>query len=321
MSSSNDIAEPSPILIINNYPSAPTMTSSNTHINISSSTLEYNIKGSDNIEIMEIELNNAIAYYYQEPPLNLLQPDLNEEENVLLLLNQAKEPIWKLTNRDWHGMTLIYQHLIIVLSTTPPQFRFTFNKQFYHWQVVKETINHYTLKCYVTDTKQLIAQFDRNKLLLNSIYTNPFKQSESDDPFTTLVLLSGLLVNNHIKTLLKSLGNSDDALQLIIDTPKKLQQEQEQEEEYDDIASLSSTYPRNYPGHQSLVDDRGSRWSSAESFKSIELDPGLWHCWWGYKFWWSWLPCCMPGGCCDRGCIRLKRHKSKSKQGWQQQHY
>ncbi|KAI9366641.1 hypothetical protein BD770DRAFT_433103 [Pilaira anomala] len=194
MSSSNDITEPSPILIINNYPSAPTMTSSNTHISISSSTLEYNIKDSDSIEIMEID----------------------------------------------------------------------------------------------------------------------------DDPFTTLVLLSGLLVNNHIKTLLKSLGNSDDALQLIIDTPKK---QQDQEEEYDDIASLSSTYPRNYPGHQSLVDDRGSRWSSAESFKSIELDPGLWHCWWGYKFWWSWLPCCMPGGCCDRGCIRLKRHKSKSKQGWQQQHY
>ncbi|KAG2231884.1 hypothetical protein BDF21DRAFT_497006 [Thamnidium elegans] len=321
MSSSNDITPPSPILIVDSYPSAPTITSSKTHISICSSTLEYNIKENDNsIEYTEIELDNTIIYYYQEPPLSSLQPELNEEQNVLLLYNQAKEPIWKLTNRDWHGMTLIYHHLIIVLSTTPPQFRFTFNKQFYHWQVVKESLHDYSLKCYVTDTKQLIAQFDKSKLLLNSIYTNPFKQSEDDDPFTTLVLLSGLLVNNHIKALLKSLGNSHDALQLIID-PQRKQQQQIEDEEYDEIASLSSAYPRNYPGHQSLVDERGSRWSSADSFKSIELDPGVWHCWWGYKFWWSWFPCCMPGGCCDRVCIRFKRHKSKSKQGWQQQHY
>lgn len=353
-----DIAQPAPILVVDNYPSAPTITSS--QMTISSPTSQYDIKTSNraiefntsNMEYTILSNHNTIMYYYQEPPITSLQQELKDQQNVLPFYNRFQKPIWKLTNRDWHGMTLIYQNLIIVLSTTPPQFRFTFHKRFYHWQVIKQDLYLYTLKCYETESKKLIAELDNDKLILDiatldddNTSTNPFRKSAisiEDDPFTTLVILSGLLVNNHVKVLLKSLGGGTDALSMIIDPPAATNGQQHKEpnvfnnmyntghdDEEDDITSLSSTYAKNYPGHQSLVDDRGARWSSAESFKSIELDPGVWHCWWGYRFWWSWFPCCMPGGYCDRACIRIKGHKPKvrrntrtlSKQGWQQQHY
>lgn len=339
MSSSLDIAAPTPILIVEHYPSAPTMTSQT--MSISSPTSKYSLKTSraatefnkdNNSEYIILSSQDIAMYYYQEPPL------VQEQQALIAFYNRQQKPIWQLTNRDWHGMTLIYQHLIIVLSTTPPQFRFAFHKQFYHWQVINENGSEYSLKCFETESKKLIGELDQHTFVLDMTTTNPFRKSAilEDDPFTTLVLLSGLLVNNHVKNLLKSLGGGTDALKMIIDPPAAINKEPNvfntmynNEEEDDDIASLSSTYVKNYPGHQSLVDERGTRWSSAESFKSIELDPGVWHCWWGYNFWWSWFPCCMPGGCCDRACIRLRGQKPKarrntrtlSKQGWQQQHY
>lgn len=343
MSSSLDITAPAPILVVENYPSAPTMTSQATSISLptsrysiktSSSDIEFN---TSHMEYTMLAMQDNTMYYYQEPPITSLQQ--KDQQNILPFFNRHQKPIWRLANRDWHGMTLIYQHLIIVLSTTPPQFRFTFHKQFYHWQVIKHDVFLYTLKCFETESKKLIGELDQDAFVLDLTTTNPFRKSVilEDDPFTTLVLLSGLLVNNHVKTLLKSLGGGTDALNMIIDPPAATSGQREEhnvfnntyntgEEEDDDITSLSSTYVKNYPGHQSLVDDRGARWSSADSFKSIELDPGVWHCWWGYSFWWSWFPCCMPGGCCDRACIRLKGHKQKvrrntrtlSKHGWQQ---
>lgn len=388
MSSSQEGKDAPTILVADNYPSAPTMSSS-TSQTISSPTLQYEIQqqqegeGNGLFTTTISSKNNQIIYYYQDTPLQQ-----QHDDTIPLFYNCHKKPIWKLASRDWHGMTLFYQHFIIILSTTPPQFRFTFKERFYHWQVVKgdETITPYKLQCYETETKKLIAQLDGYILLLDipivkkegegaaneemvKTDTNPFRKSSNinlenneDDPFTTFVILSGLLVNNHIKSLLKSLGGGPEALHIIIDPPAAMSGQHQHSksadvfnhmynnenhafnggggEDDDDIASLSSTYPRHYSGHQSLVDGGagagggggigGNRWSSsAQSFKSIELDPGVWHCWWGYKFWWSWFPCCMPGGCCDRACIRLKGHKPKvrtntrtlSKQGWKQQHY
>ncbi|KAI7892862.1 uncharacterized protein EV154DRAFT_503800 [Mucor mucedo] len=343
MSSSVDIATATPILIVDPYPSAATMTSQTMHI--SSPTSKYDIKTSQastdfNSDKEYTILSSAdTVYYYLEPPTLT-----TTTEGVVIFYNGHQKAVWQLTNRDWHGMTLIYQHgfMMVVLSTTPPQFRFSFHKQFYHWQVI-----HDRLQCFETESKRLIGELDGQTFVLDMTTTNPFRKSAilEDDPFTTLVLLSGLLVHQHVKNLRKSLRSSSkgmDPLGFIMDPPpatinkeptvfnNTMYNNEEEEEEEEDIASLSSTYVKNYPGHQSLVDERGTRWSSADSFKSIELDPGVWHCWWGYSFWWSWFPCCMPGGCCDRACIRLKGQKpakarrttrTLSKQGWQQQHY
>ncbi|KAI9300858.1 hypothetical protein BJ944DRAFT_272351 [Cunninghamella echinulata] len=82
--------------------------------------------------------------------------------------------------------------------------------------------------------------------------------------------------------------------------------------------------------------DIDHRWSSNGSMKSLELDPGMWRCWWGYGCWWNVVPCCMPGGWCDRLWLKVRgihhkqqsnhhrhhRHRSKvtrRMQGWQQQ--
>lgn len=368
--STASITTPAPILRIDNnihYPIAPTMSSSHanttstisnltTTTSITSPTLHYHIQTGEKEKkecIILTSNSKKQMYYYQEP--SILQ-EAKEQKEEVIFYNQYQKPIWKLINRDWHGMTLIYQQLTITLSTTPPpQFKFTFQHKVYYWQAFKQ--QPYILKCFEADTKKLIAQLSQTELLLDILpivsviteETNPFRKSSlqptennttegvgGDDPFITLVILSGLLVNHHIKILLKSLGGGPEALEMILgEAPPSTvspQEQQEEENEEDDITSLSSARQNHYyPGHQSLVEgNQHSRWSSsAQSFKSIELDPGVWHCWWGYKFWWNWFPCCMPGGCCDRICIRLKgTHSSKSsrtrtlsKQGWQQQHY
>ncbi|EPB84275.1 hypothetical protein HMPREF1544_08995 [Mucor circinelloides 1006PhL] len=349
---SSIISQPPPTFIVNNYPTAPTILPSSTILTPSLQlTLRDNItvelSSTITVQCTTISNHNDVLYYYQEPPSYK-----NDQENqqdlkdlLLLLYDIHKNPIWKLKSRDWHGMTLIHEGLEVILSTTPPQFRFAINEQKYHWQVQLQN-SSYTLKCFQTESKLFVAELKENQLCLynqNSEY-NPFRQLTQIDPHITLIILSGLLVNHHLKNLLKSLGGGPEALQMMADpnevcinsnTSKSTpgfhpeRENGEDEDEDDDIASLS--YTRNYPGHQSLVYDRdlNNRWSSsAQSFKSIELDPGVWHCWWGYKFWWSWFPCCMPGGYCDRACIRLKGHRPKvrstrtlSKQGWQQQHY
>jgi hypothetical protein len=319
-----------------NYPTAPTILP--TTALPSSASLQLDIRENvliDNHLCTTLSFSNEIYYYfqYQQPQLQQQQSEQQKEgfKEQLLLLNKVRQPLWKLTNQDWHGITI--QHLqqpAVVLSTTPPQFRFTCSQQMYHWQLTA-TKTSYTLTCYQTDTKSVISELqqDQFEIYHHTTNNNPFRII-IDDPLTTLIISTGLLVQQHINTLLKSLGGN---LQMIINW--NTTSFDDDDEDGDDITSLSSTYPKHhYPGHQSLVDSNhtDNRWSSsAQSFKSIELDPGVWHCWWGYNCWWSWFPCCMPGGLCDRACIRIKGHKRKtstttttrtlSKQGWQQQHY
>jgi hypothetical protein len=341
---SNDNSNEQPIAT--DYPTAPTILPTTTSNTLpSSASLQLDIRENvsiDNHLCTTLSFSNDIYYYfqYQQPQLQQQQQQQKKQEfqEQLLLLNKVKQPLWKLTNQDWHGITIQHlQQTAVVLSTTPPQFRFSSNNQMYHWQLTA-AVTFYTLTCYQTDTKSVISELhqDQFKIYHHTTNNNPFRII-IDDPLTTLIISTGLLVRQHINTLLKSLGGN---IQMIIHWNTTSfnddvdDDDDDDDDEYgDDIASLSSTYPKHhYPGHQSLVDSNNTRWSSsAQSFKSIELAPGVWHCWWGYTCWWSWFPCCMPGGLCDRACIRIKGHNRKtstttttrtlSKQGWQQQHY
>ncbi|KAI9485695.1 MAG: hypothetical protein EXX96DRAFT_546087 [Benjaminiella poitrasii] len=359
------ISQPAPIPITNNYPPAlPISPSITDDANLLPLSLEFTIRENipaDNFNhtaqisytVLQSKSsssqnnNEDIVYYYQGPPsyaaLNR-QEESNDQDshiNLCLLYDQQKQPLWKLVRRDRHNMSLLYQQQSYSLSITPPQFRFTFLNQAYHWQLQLTT----GLKCYQTNTNTLIADFQNDRLSLVQYTTsnNPFRQQQNfngsrrDDPFTTLIILTGLLVNQHIKVILKSLGDGPD----VVDPSKRSDNMIVYEPHGDeymtsgDIASIISVTNRNYPGHQSLVDDfqeQSSRWSSsAPSFKSIELDSGVCHCWWGYTCWWSWFPFCMPGGYCDRICFRRRKNnrptkvtrstRTLSKQGWQQQHY
>jgi hypothetical protein len=362
------VALPEPILMTDNYSTAPTMLTDTPTINQITNTISLNIKDNEKLELQDeskacsllVTSTGTVEFYYiKSPHVHFLNGEHQQETSPakLLLLYNSSKGLWQLNSRDWHGMTLSLNTTQIVLSTSPPQFSFTWNKQICHWQVISAH-HQYSLQCYQTDTKKLIAEIPKESdkmIIIGNIQdantTNPYRQSTqlnepnsinqwTDDPFTTLVILTGLLIRDHVKLLLKSMGDGPDALHMMVDPsfrPKHHSAPQAMsdgdEEEEDDAASFASYNPsRHYPGHQSLVDDRGAgRWSSTPSFKSIELDPGIWHCWWGYKFWWSWFPWCMPGGCCDRACIKLKggairpklsatsRHLSK--QGLQQQHY
>ncbi|KAI8375777.1 hypothetical protein BD560DRAFT_391880 [Blakeslea trispora] len=206
-----------------------------------------------------------------------------------LLYDASRQPLWQ---ADHQSLTFTNQQKQDgpVIQLTPPLFRFTMENQTYHWQSIENGV-----ACYHTETKLLVAHLDQHSLSVYHNSHNPFRQASL---LVSLVILSGWLV-------------------YIVSC---------HDEKEDDITSLSSVY--HYPGHHSLVGDASmsARWSTTttQSFKSIELDPGIWHCWWGYRFWWSWLPCCMPGGCCDRGCIYIRGYPPKStlsRQGWQQQSY
>ncbi|CEP19470.1 hypothetical protein [Parasitella parasitica] len=345
-SANNVISHPPPTLLTNHYPTAPTiLPSSDTPTPSLQLTLKENIptrvSSTVTVPCTTISNHNGILYYYREPPIyeNSQENQDGMKELLLLLYDIHKNPIWKLENRDWHGMTLIHENSKAKLSATPPQFRFTLNGHLCHWQIQPQN-SLYSLKCFQTETKVLIAELNQNELNMyhQKNEYNPFRKLAQIDHYTTtLVILTGLLANHYLKHLLKSLDGEPEALKVTVDPSQvhinssKLKStpgfQHDEEEEDDDIASLSY-----YPGHQNLVDDGdpNSRWSaSAKSFKSIELDPGLWHCWWGYTFWWSWFPFCMPGGYCDKARFRSKgRNRPKirtsrtlSKQGWQQQHY
>ncbi|KAI8646030.1 hypothetical protein BD408DRAFT_411004 [Parasitella parasitica] len=344
----NVISHPPPTLLTNNYPIAPTILPSS---NIPTPSLQLTLRENIPVEISStasvpcttISNHNDILYYYREPSTykNGQENQQGMKELLLLLYDIHKNPIWKLENQDRHGMTLLYENTKVKLSTTPPQFRFTLNDQVYHWQIQPQK-SSYSLKCFQTEKKNLVAELNENQLSLyyQNNGHNPFRKLTQIDHHTTLFILSGLLVNHYLKHLLKSLGGGPEALKMTVDpsevyisgskiksSPGFHHEQENDEEEDDDVASLSY-----YPGHQSLVyvGDPNNRWSSsAQSSKSIELDPGLWHCWWGYTFWWSWFSCCMPGGYCDKARFRLKGHnrpkirtsRTLSKQGWQQQHY
>ncbi|KAI7902711.1 uncharacterized protein BX663DRAFT_510219 [Cokeromyces recurvatus] len=394
---SSTISQSTSILNTNRYSSASTKLPSITN-NTSSlmPALEFTIQENIPVDISKhnsqafyttLSYKNDIFYYYQQDPPPSIATNRQEQEaasdqqpsiNIYLLYNEHKHPLWQLTHRDRYRITLKYQqHYCSLTMMASPQFRFTFSNQTYYWQM-QPTPSSYALKCYQIESEEtVIADLQNNRFSLfypsSTITNNPFRQQQQQqqtfnsdflriDPFTTLLVLTGLLVNQYVKNRLPS-SDGGNALPMIVvkpnDTTKllsdqinvsrksndRMDYEVEQEEDTTSISSSSNdNHNRNYPGHQNLVDDseqQGNRWStSVASFKSIELDSGLCHCWWGYTCWWSWFPFCMPGGWCDRIYNRITKKtetnnssnnnrpnkitrstRTLSKQGWQQQHY
>jgi hypothetical protein len=171
------------------------------------------------------------------------------------------------------------------------------------------------------------AATDQPKTSSESNTHNPFKNTSrastlqvshfASHPFTSLLILSGLLINDHVSSLLQSLGGGSDALRVILDpefsrgtsidlTGSSITRPME---------SISDPYisrGRHHPNIRQHLDDassiaytdgpdeNGYPSSSRYSIKSIELNPGCFRCYWGYGFWWTWCPLCVPGGWCER---------------------
>ncbi|KAG1443110.1 hypothetical protein G6F56_010793 [Rhizopus delemar] len=280
ISKENDLTIPTPTLSTEPYPVA-TLPSTQTMIEI---TISY-----DKDKLCVLSKNDTICYYYHPA-------------NTVLYDDTQQSALWTLVKRDWHGMTLSssYHHQAqqqVILSTEEFQFEWAAG-ELYQWKLIPSG-EEYTLNCY--HNQRLVAQLDHAKFKCEIAQSNPFKPKND---LITCIIFSGLIVHDHVKSLLKSLGNSPEALKTLLYFN---QSQPSEEEEPGDAESLSSSYLRHHYPRDSL----------AQSFKSIELNPGLWH-WW-QKIWWSCFPCCMPGGCCDRACVRLKRNNS-SRKGWQQ-HY
>ncbi|KAF7723336.1 hypothetical protein EC973_002084 [Apophysomyces ossiformis] len=244
---------------------------------------------------------------------------------VSLYSAESQRLMWRLINKDWQDM--IFQaaddnNQTISLTTSAAEFSFQWTDQtVYHWRPVpaqqQQSTTDYDLRCYASNG-HLVAEFmtDRTRFVLWPTMpnqTNPFRSQQQaiEDPFTTFLLLSGFLIIEHITFMLRSLGNDTEALRMIMD-PTTVRKKTPVD---DAASSVDMPYVED---DLSLVHQR---WSSG-STKSIELDPGFWHCWWGNGCWWTWCPCCMPGGWCDRLWIKL-RGQSQSRprrKGWQQQY-
>ena len=293
------------------------------------------------------------------------------------LYGPRKQALWSLTSKDWHTMDFASPQLekVITLTTSTSLFSFLWiNRKAYQWRLIPATIGKgqqkqypYDLRCYHDD--KLIAEFVDSRFIQ---WTTEEKEKAGqqqqeqqkqkfnimhDIQFTSFLLLSGLLIHEHLSSILRSLGDGPEAVQLVTDpTFAATAMMDDHDNDYDDdYGSLGSFYTGgNVDGErefadQGLVDGqtapRAGWYSShsgvgghhAGSIKSIELDPGCMRCFWGYGFWWTWCPCCMPGGWFDRLWIncRLRRRKimannnnntsmSRSRQrrqrGWQQHH-
>jgi hypothetical protein len=154
---------------------------------------------------------------------------------------------------------------------------------------------------------------------------NPFKNANHTNntsavshfatlPFTSLLILSGLLINDHVSSLLQSLGGGSDALRLIMDPEFSRDgiNESTITRPMESIADPYISRGRHHPNIRQHLDDassisytdgpdeNGYHSSSRYSVKSIELNPGCCRCYWGYGFWWTWCPLCVPGGWCER---------------------
>ncbi|KAI7856294.1 hypothetical protein BDC45DRAFT_64644 [Circinella umbellata] len=292
------------------------------------------------------------------------------------LYGPRKQALWSLTSKDWHTMDFASPQLekVITLTTSTSLFSFLWiNRKAYQWRLIPITTAAagkgqqkqypYDLRCYQDD--KLIAEFVDSRFIQWSTEEKekPGQQQNQkfnfmhDIQFTSFLLLSGLLIHEHLSSILRSLGGGPEAVQLVTDpTFAATAMMDDRDNDYDDdYGSLGSFYTGgNVDGErefadQGLVDGqtapRAGWYSShsgvgghhAGSIKSIELDPGCMRCFWGYGFWWTWCPCCMPGGWFDRLWIncRLRRRKilansssnismSRSRQrrqrGWQQHH-
>ncbi|CAO3579179.1 unnamed protein product [Absidia cylindrospora] len=196
------------------------------------------------------------------------------------------------------------------------------------------------------------------------------QQQRKLDSLDTFLVLSSLLLYDLITSQLRALGGETEAMVMMIDRQqqaleeeidmfyKQYQQQQRQKPMTNNNNNnmVHHTNPSHYySGHDPMDDDDMDReivmdhhsnnsnnngggggqlrWSSTGSMKSLELDPGFWRCCFGYGCWWSWFPCCMPGGWCDRAWIKVRgvrrqqhhnHHHHRSRvtrrmQGWQQQ--
>jgi hypothetical protein len=161
---------------------------------------------------------------------------------------------------------------------------------------------------------------------------NPFKNRASispvshfaTHPFTSFLIASGLLINDHVSSLLRSLGGGNDALRLILDPDFSNGAINETNNGSAAVTrpmeSITDPYisrGRHHPNFRQHLDDASSiaysdytgidesdqtgfHHNSRYSIKSIELNPGCCHCYWGHGFWWKWCPLCVPGGWCER---------------------
>lgn len=222
------------------------------------------------------------------------------------LYSPTHQVLWSLTSKDWHSME--FQHdvnTIVTLSTLSSAFSFRWiDNLTYHWRLIS-TQDQYDLRCY--HSKTLVAEITQqgSRFILWEQTKNPFRSPV----WSSFLLLSGLLLHDHLTSMLRSLGGGPEALQIVM-----AEEDNESLGSFDGDSSL-------YYADQGLVDvGRGS-------VKSIELDPGVWRCWWGYGFWWTWCSCCMPGGWCDKIWMKCRWSKRKnmrtlvpSRRGWQQHH-
>ncbi|KAI8988157.1 hypothetical protein BDF20DRAFT_854174 [Mycotypha africana] len=372
------IRPPLPTLISENYPPAPSIIPS-TFTSINSATMGINDTPSMHVSVENIKdgndgtiyiiRNNStsdVLYHFKRPPLidtKEASKNNNIQDEFDILLDKDKRPLWKFKGQNLHGIILAsstidsHNNELIQLTTTPPYFKFTIQDSVYFWQIQQQNGSSvaYTLKCFEsTNAKFMLAELNSNNTNIISLYTenfckitNPFTLTATTSELSSLIILSCILLRNHIQHLLLSLGSDTEALQFILN-PYHHQQymldaegEAEDGDDNDDDDYYIDDYTKYYPGHQSLVleasqvrqknnlnnSNTSHRVSTTDnSFKSLELDPGCWHCWWGYKFWWSWFPYCMPGGYCDRYFIKLRGHRSSSRiinktQGYKQQYY
>lgn len=234
------------------------------------------------------------------------------------LYDMQQHALWSLTSRDWQ--TLYFSsapspHTIVAVHTSPSVFTFTWlDHQHYHWRLVPNQDDGHDLRCYHDDKRTVIAEITHSGFRFATWSTGDEK-----DTRTTFLLLTGLLIHDFF-------ANAEPM------------------EPEDDAASIASSLyyrePSLYCADQGLVDlskangiRRGAGLERGQSIKSIELDPGIWHCFFGQGCWWTWCACCMPGGWCDRLWINcrlglrhrrntpsLSRSRQRRQRGWQQHH-
>ncbi|KAG0177358.1 hypothetical protein DFQ28_010322 [Apophysomyces sp. BC1034] len=328
-----NVAAPTPLRLhhTSHYPLAPVMVSHS-----SATLLELHIHHDVMMETKALDKSTPCSvctmpgqtkpiFYRPQMSFAALRQSTQEGFNIPTHLTPHRLT-WSLISKDWQDMVFqtTEDKQTISLTTSAAEFSFQWTHQMvYHWRPVptqqqqQQTTTDYDLRCYASNG-HLVAEFiaDRSRFVLwptSPNQTNPFRSQQQaiEDPFTSFLLLSGLFIIDHITSMLRSLGNDTEALRLIMD-PTFVHKKT-----LADDASSSVDVPY-------ADDDLGlvhQRWSSA-SAKSIELDPGVWHCWWGYGCWWTWCPCCMPGGWCDRLWIKLRgqaRSRPRRK-GWQQQY-
>ncbi|RUS18394.1 hypothetical protein BC937DRAFT_88815 [Endogone sp. FLAS-F59071] len=195
-----------------------------------------------------------------------------------------------------------------------------------------QPLRPFDLRCYASGKRQLIAEFvdGISQFYLFSLPPSPNSNSSTTepplppspsprqqpsialvDPFLQFLLFSGLVVSDHISSLLASLGGGDDALRLITDPEfsrgallsdssgnstlnGRRGRFGEGEEDGSDFPSQDDD------GRYSVAytDDNESNRLSY-SVKSIELRSEWWRCC-DWACWWSCCPWFMPGGWCER---------------------